>query len=442
MMNQHSHKYILKEDLFSGNDKILAAVSGGIDSVVMLHILLKEEYHIGVAHCNFCLRGKESEADEKFVKDLSENYHLPFYSAKFDTEKIAKQKGISIQMAARELRYEWFEKIRKKQGYDVIAVAHHADDSIETFFINLLRGTGLAGLHGLKQQSGKIIRPLLSVSRKEIEGYARNNKIKFREDSSNSSDKYVRNKIRHKLIPLLCELNPDAGNAIRTAAERIGVVENIYKEIVEKEKKRIIHSEKNIIFLNIKKLLSLKYAEAFLFEFLNPYGFSGETINKIKSLLSAEAGKRFYSSTHRLIKDRQFLLVSSLENVPAPKENRIAQKTRAISIPLKMKFSVAAFSKSTPVSRQKNIVTLDFDKLKFPLVLRTWGKGDFFYPFGMKGKKKLSDFFTDLKLSLIEKENIWLLCSGNDIVWVVGHRPDNRFRITAGTKKIFTANLI
>ncbi|MFH0864751.1 MAG: tRNA lysidine(34) synthetase TilS [Bacteroidota bacterium] len=438
-MRKQFQDYTNKEKLFSKDGKVLAAVSGGIDSVVMLHLLIAIGFKTGIAHCNFGLRGKESDADEKFVKTLAKKNNVPFYSVKLDTSGYASHKGISIQMAARELRYEWLEKIRKQKGYSVIAVAHHSDDAIETFFINLVRGTGIAGLHGIKPVSGKVIRPLLFTNRKDIENFAVKQKIKYREDSSNSSDKYLRNKIRHKLIPLLYELNPDAGNAVRTAIGRISNIENVYKAIVEKEKKRIVHHRNNIVFLNIKKLLALKYADAFLFECLNPFGFTGEAIKKINSSLNAEAGKKFYSSTHRLIKDRQYLLVSSLENVPVPKEYRIAEKTKTISIPVKMKFSVSEFNTAFPISRKKNIATFDFDKLKFPLVLRTWKKGDFFYPFGMKGKKKLSDFFTDLKLSIIGKENIWLLCSGNDIVWVIGYRIDNRYRITDKTQKIFVA---
>lgn len=441
MMEETFIKNILQQKLFMKNDKILTAVSGGVDSVVMLHLLFAGGYKLAVAHCNFGLRGKESDEDEKFVKDLAEKIKVSFYSKKFDTEKTAKEKGISIQMAARDLRYEWLEKIRKQHGYNVIAIAHHSDDILETFFINLIRGTGIAGLSGIKPKAGNIVRPLLFASRVDIENYALKNKIKYREDSSNHTDKYLRNKIRHKLIPFLQELNPDVKNAIGSVVDRLSGIEKIYDEIVRTEREKILQKHKSHIAIDVKRLLELSCPELYLYEFIRQYGFSGDVIAKIISSLHLNEGKVFYSSTHRIIKDRQNLLITELNNEIVPLEYKITKNTKSLISHVNIEFLKKRHDKNFVILKDKDIAFLDFEKLKFPLVLRRWKAGDFFYPFGMKGKKKLSDFFTDQKFSILEKENIWLLCSGKDIVWVVGQRIDDRYCVKEKTKWILTVRL-
>lgn len=421
---------------------MLAAVSGGIDSVAMLHLLIAGGFETGIAHCNFSLRGKESEADEKFVRALAERLKVPFFSVRFNTTAYSEQKGISIQMAARELRYDWLESIRKQNGYDFIAVGHHSDDSIETFFINLIRGTGIAGLHGIKAKSGKIVRPLIDSSRKEIEDFVKSERIKFREDSSNNSDKYLRNKIRLQLIPFIEKLNPDFKNSVISAMENIAGFEMVFKAIAEKEKRKVMHTESNKVMLDIEKLSLLNHAELFLFEYLNPFGFKGDIIKNIAHSLKSEPGKIFHSPTHSLLKDRKYLIISGHERNKNSQNYLVNIRSRSISHPIKMKFTKTSVEDGFTLSKEKNFAYMDFDRLNFPLQLRKWKQGDHFYPFGMNGRKKISDFYTDIKLSRYEKESTWLLCSGDEIIWVVGHRPDNRFRVTKETKTIFIAHLL
>jgi tRNA(Ile)-lysidine synthase len=435
-------EFIKKEKLFSDKHKILAAVSGGIDSVVFCYLLHKAGFVFGIAHCNFQLRGKESDEDEKFVKELAIYFKVPYYVKKFDTQIYVKKHKVSVQMAARELRYSWFEEMRIKNSFDYIAVAHHQNDEIETFFINLIRGTGIAGLHGIKVKTGNIVRPLMFSVRKEIEEFAGKNNIHYREDGSNSSLKYLRNKIRHKLIPMLKELNPDIENAVKSGIQRIRQMEGVFHEIVEEKKKEIVKQDGSLVKFDIKKLLSLPHNELFLFEFLKPYGFSGDIIGQISKGLKGTSGKIFNSSTHRLVKDRMYLILSELFETDEEKTIVISGNLKNITNPLQLKLKKLNISKNFEVIKDSNIAMLDFDKLSFPLILKKRQKGDYFYPFGMRGKKKLSDFFTDLKLSLPDKENIWLLCNGDDIVWVVGHRIDNRYRITSKTKRVFVSELV
>jgi tRNA(Ile)-lysidine synthase len=437
-MLQKFKQFIIKEKLLAKDQRILLAVSGGIDSVTLCHLMHEAGFKFGIAHCNFKLRGKESEEDEKFVRQLSLKFKVPFFHHSFETKKYSEEKKISVQMAARELRYDWFEEIRRKNNYHFIAVAHHQDDEIETFFINLIRGTGIAGLHGIKAKAGKIIRPLMFASRKEIEEYIRRKKIKYREDSSNSSLKYLRNQVRHQLIPQLKKMNPDMEETIKSEISRIRKIESVFYRSVEEKRKEIIKKEEGILKFDIKKLLSLGNRESYLYEFLKPFGFSGDIIEMISQGMQSEPGKIFYSSTHRLLKDRSFLVLS-----PVPEKTKeqffVKEGCREMKVPVPLKFKTVAVTARFNISKDKNIGMFDRDKLTFPLTIRKWKAGDLFRPFGMKGKKKLSDFCTDIKLSLLEKENTWLLCSGGDIIWVIGHRTDDRYRITAGTKRVFSA---
>ena len=435
-MLKYFQNFIKEENLFSEHDKILVAVSGGIDSVALCQLMHDSGYSFGIAHCNFQLRGDESDGDEKFVNQLAKDFGVNFHVKKFETKKYSEENNISIQMAARELRYSWFEEIRDKNKYNSIAVAHHLDDETETFFINLIRGTGIAGLHGIKPKTGNIIRPLLFTNRAEVEMYINKKKIKFREDSSNSSDKYLRNKIRHQLIPLLKEMNPDIKDSLSSTIARIGKIENIFNEVVENEKRKIVTKEESLIKLDIKAILKLNEKEIYLYEFLKPYGFNGDMVAKIVSKLNSESGKIFLSPSHKLVKDRKYLLVTSLDNIAKQNNYKITAKTKSLTVPIKLKFFVSEINKNFKIQNNKNIATLDFDKLNFPLTLRTWKIGDFFYPLGMKSKKKLSNFFTDKKLSLFEKEKTWLLCNGEEIAWIVGYRIDNRYKVTEKTKKI------
>ena len=432
-------KFISDEDLFTSKQKILLAVSGGLDSTVMCHLFHKAGYHFAIAHCNFGLRGKESDGDEAFVKNMANQYNITFYSERFATLEFAKAKKMSVQMAARQLRYDWFEKIRISEGFDYIAVAHHRDDETETFFINLIRGTGIAGLHGILPKKNKIVRPLLFATRKDIEAYARKEKLIFREDSSNLSQKYIRNRIRQTIIPALKEMNPSLETTIKNDIERLREVELIFKQAVNEKRKKLIKKSRDskgaetILIAELKKLEPIK---TWLYELLNPYNFNIETVNDIILSLGKTSGKQFFSLTHRIIKDRKHLIITSLpvfQNIPV----NISSKTKTISKPVKLKISKIVRTNAWKPPADNTIACLDYDQLVFPLKLRKWKTGDSFYPLGMDKKKKLSDFLIDNKVSIPDKEQIYVLESNNEIIWIVGHRIDNRFKITGHTRDIY-----
>ncbi|MBI4648544.1 MAG: tRNA lysidine(34) synthetase TilS [Bacteroidia bacterium] len=429
-------QYIKANNLFNNTNRLLIAVSGGIDSVVLLDLIVKAGFKTGIAHCNFKIRSKESDHDEKFVRNLAKKYGLPVYINHFNTKKYAKEKGISVQMAARELRYEWFEQIRQEKNFDYIVIAHNRDDVAETFLLNLARGTGIRGLTGIKNKSGKIVRPLLFSTRKEIEKYCRFNNLSYREDSSNKSEKYSRNLVRHKIIPLFNKLNPDFSNTIIKNSEHLSEIQQIFNNtITEKLHKTFITNDNNIFEINIPKIRALQPLQTYLFEFLRLYNFTSSVTEKIIKSLDSQAGKLFYSPTHRLIKDRKNLIIH-----PIVQNNNIRffieKDTANIEFPLHLSIKRVSFRQNFSIPPEPAIACLDEDKIIYPLILRHWRSGDYFLPFGIKGKKKLSDFFTDLKLSVFEKENIWILETGDKIVWIVGHRIDNRFRISSGTKNI------
>ena len=440
--------YIKKEKLFSKTDTILLTVSGGIDSIVLCELFHQAGLKFGIAHCNFQLRVEESDTDELFVEELAEKYGVQFHSVSFDTSAFAKKNKLSIQVAARQLRYQWFEEIRTQFEYKYIATAHHQDDSIETFFINLIRGTGIAGLHGILPKQNNIIRPLLFTGKDQIEVFAKKNKLEHREDSSNASDKYVRNKIRHKLIPLLKELNPNISQTIAEDIQRLSDTEKIYKKEITSKRSKIITEDKNGIRISIKELKKLNPIEPYLFEFLYPLGFNSATVGEIIKSLNGQSGKQYYSATHRLIKDRDFLIVGRMESEERRVEKgekrklntKILVKKNQTKINLgdyNLKIKTKLKTPNSILRSPDSITNIDFDKLEFPLEVRKWKNGDVFYPLGMKGKKKLSDFFIDKKISISEKENTWLLTSKNQIVWVIGLRLDDRFKVTDKTKKIY-----
>lgn len=451
-MLQRFQSFIKKENLFSSSEKILLTVSGGIDSMVMCELFQKAGFNFGIAHCNFQLRAEESDGDQEFVGSLAEKYNVPFHSTTFSTSSFAKKNKLSIQVAARQLRYQWFEEIREQYGYKFIATAHHQDDSIETFFINLIRGTGIAGLHGILPKLGTIVRPLLFTTKNEIEAYSKKNKLKYREDSSNTSDKYVRNKIRHHVIPVLKELNPSLETTINDNTRHLRDVELVYKNEIEKRRSKIVKQEQGSILISIKKLSKLQPVVTYLYEFLKPFNFNASIVEEIISAIEGTSGKQFYSSTHRLIKDREFLIIEKLKVAsPAaspwrPKESfklKVKENQNDASIEeLSLNFSKLSKTIDYKLSASNLTAALDFDKLEFPLEIRKWQQGDAFYPLGMKGKKKLSDFFINKKLSINQKENTWLLTSTGKIAWVIGHRIDERFKITEKTRKIYFVELV
>ncbi len=436
---------------FLKNEKLLIAISGGVDSVVLTHLLNQLNCTILLAHCNFRLRGKDADQDEVFVKQLAKQLQVPVFTKSFETEKFAKQEKLSIQLAARKLRYNWFDELIKEHKLEYILTAHHADDNLETFLINTIRGTGLDGLTGIPEKNENIIRPLLPFSREQIEKYAKVNNIAWREDSSNAETKYLRNKIRHDVIPILKELNPSLltsfGQTIENLKESRQIIndriEEVFSNVISSNSKeecppersrRVILEKAKIQKINIKKLKELNNPKTYLYELLKNFGFT--EWNDITDLLEAQSGKQVLSKTHRLVKDRDFLLLTNLLPVKVEeKEYKIAEKNEYLEADdFKLRLTHPKTQHSA-LSTQ-HLIYLDKDKLKFPLTVRKWKNGDYFYPLGMQGKKKLSKFFKDEKMSLLDKEKIWLLCSENQIVWVIGKRLDNRYKITNTTTNI------
>ena len=433
-MKNKVQQFITEKSLFTREDKLILGISGGADSVCLMHVFLELGYSFELAHCNFNLRGEESDADEYFVKDLAKEHQLKIHVKQFDTLVYAAENKISTQMAARDLRYAWFEKLRIKSSAKYLAIAHHANDDVETFFINLVRGSGLKGFLGIKEKNNAIIRPLLSVSRLEIEQYLKDRGLVFREDSSNASVKYLRNKIRHELIPLLAQMNPSIQQTVKDEMRILEGVAQIYASKVEEVRKDLTQEKNGIVQLEISALLALNPLHSYLYELLSAYGFYA--VEAISKALQGQSGKQFFSSTHQLVVDRENIFISLLN-----KENEvfeITEKTISLVYPLEINFKVMA---DKTIIYDNNIAQLDVEKLKFPLTLRKWKEGDKFMPLGMKKFKKLSDFFIDSKFSIIDKQEQWLLCSGVDIVWVLGCRIDERYKLESNTKKVYIAQL-
>jgi len=440
-MKEKFLNYIKSNNLFQSTEKVLLAVSGGIDSIAMLHLFHRAGFQTAIAHCNFKLRGDDSDADEKFVSQLAKNYNIPFYVMHFNTEEYADLQKLSIEMAARELRYNWFENLRQLHGFHYIASAHNANDAIETFFINLLRGTGIQGLTGIRNKNGYIIRPLLFAFRNEIEEYCSINKLTFRQDITNDTDKYLRNKIRHALMPLLNELNPEFNPIMQANLIRISDAEKVYIHYINSEIKRILENkEDGTSYISIGKIKESFVPQLLLYEVLKNFGFSSKTTNEVFENLDGETGSTYYSDEKRLIKDRNHLIVTSLEPQGESKFY-INEEVNEIPAPIHLKIQTFP-AENFSITSEKNIAVIDKEKINFPLLVRRWQKGDFFHPLGMEGIKKVSDFFVDNKLSLAEKENTWIVTSAGEIVWIAGMRLDDRFKITEKTKDILSIKWI
>lgn len=421
----------IKNDLsFLSESKLLIAISGGLDSVVLTHLCHQLKLNMALAHCNFNLRGAESDTDEDFVLQLAEDLNIEVFIESFDTKTYASDHQLSIQMAARELRYAWFNDLTEQLKFEYVLTAHHADDNLETFLINLSRGTGLEGLTGIPEINNNIVRPLLTFSRQELEAYAKENKLKWREDSSNASTKYLRNKIRIDVIPALKGMNPQLiqnfNKTLLHLQDSYGIIED---RIVNVQKKMVTIDGETVI-LDIKKLLKLSNPKAYLYQLLKDFNFM--EWDDVTNLLKAQSGKKLYSETHRMVKDRDFLLLTELSSDDFQKisipENESQFKTPSGTLNFKLVNQINKSKAST--------IYVDKEKLKFPLTLRKWEEGDYFFPIGMKGKKKLSKYFKDEKMSLIQKEHILVLCSGKDIVWVLEKRADDRFKVTDKTSQI------
>ena len=429
---------------FLTDKKLLIAISGGIDSVVLTHLLHKLNFTFSLAHCNFSLRGKESNKDEEFVIELGEKLNVPTYTIKFNTEEYASENGLSTQMAARELRYTWFEKIVTENNLDYIITAHQQDDIIETFLINFTRGTGLDGLTGIPEINGKIVRPFLPFRRQEILVYATKKKLEWREDSTNSSIKYFRNKIRHKIVPVMKELNPNLLETFYNTLENLRGSQQIIKDAIEHTYNECATAVNNEIHFNITYIQNLSNPKVYLYELLNRYNF--KEWNDVTALLTAQTGKFVESKTHKLLKNRDVLILTSISENNETIEYQIDSNTNTISAPLKLSFEKITIPIQTTNSNYSALdelifnnnktITIDLDKINYPLTIRKWQKGDYFYPIGLNGKKKLSKYFKDEKLSINDKENTWILCTNNEIIWVIGKRLDDRFKVTKKTTSV------
>ena len=436
-MKEQIQQYIIQHQLLSGEKPVVVGISGGADSVALLHILVSLGYKCIAAHCNFNLRGDESFRDEQFTIDFTQRLQVPLCKISFETNKYAQENRLSVEMAARELRYRWFEELLNTYDADAVAVAHHRDDSVETLLINLTRGSGLTGLTGIKPKNGNVVRPLLCVSREDIYTYIEKNGLEYVTDSSNSSDIYTRNFIRLKVIPLLEEINPSVKASLARTANHLYDASLIYNHSIEEARRVIIQNNR----LSISALLSFPAPATILYEMLKPYGFSRTVCESIFTVLEKDSGKIFYSSTHRLLKDRSDLLIDVLSG----EDNRaylINLEDDNVDLPVELKPEIVVIKEDYQIEKDKKFAYFDFDKLSFPLVLRHWQEGDWFVPFGMKGKKKISDYFSDKKFSLFDKEKTWLLCSGQDVIWIVGERTDNRYRIEKTTKRVLKLKFI
>jgi len=438
-MKEEFIQYSSENELLPVNGCILAAVSGGIDSMVMLDLYLRSGIKLAIAHCNFSLRAEESDGDEELVKSVARLHNLQFHTIRFNTSEYAISNRLSIQMAARELRYRWFEEIRQNNGYESVAVAHNMNDNAETFFINLLRGTGINGLTGMKPKNGYIIRPLLFASREEIAAYAMEYKIPFREDSSNAQVKYTRNKIRHKIFPILREINADALEAITSTMEKLSGTAAIAAGKISEIHSGIFSEKEGEIYVDIHKLKTVIKDKTLIFELFRQYNLTPAQCGELNELLVASSGKMLYTNSHRIIKDRAQLIITSHKQTDHSGLcfQNLNEMTDSGS------FSEARIEDigNVIVNSDRYSAFLDADLVTFPLNYRQWKSGDRFAPFGMNGMKKVSDFLVDSKIPLSDKEKVFVLQTGDEIIWLTGYRIDNRFRITDKTKRVLVISL-
>lgn len=427
-------KYLIDDCSTRESDRYLVTVSGGVDSVVMASLFNAAKLNFGIAHCNFRLRGEESDGDEQFVAALAASMNVPFYRREFDTEKYAREQGISIQMAARDLRYSWFHEAAATHKYNYIATGHNKNDIVETMLLNLSRGTGLRGLMGIRARHDKLVRPLLFASRQRIVEYARENNLEWREDSSNEETKYNRNKVRHTIIPAFESINPAfVQNALETSI-RIEHTGKLLDLILEQIKKEVWSESNGRITININKLKKYPSTDILLFELLRDFGVTQLSSEMLVHTLETSTGKQFHTRSHTITRDRDFLIVT--QNLPElASEVLIGPDTARIEYPVRLCFTITGKEDfNIPVSR--NTAAIDADKIRYPLMLREWRNGDRFQPFGMNGTKKVSDFLINIKLPLPDKRNVRVLESDGKIVWIVNHRIDERFKITEETKRV------
>ncbi|BCY29024.1 tRNA lysidine(34) synthetase TilS [Flavobacterium okayamense] len=432
-MLQQFQNHIQTQFPFLKENKFFIAVSGGIDSMVLVDLFRKLSYNFSILHCNFQLRGEESEAETQFLRDFCKANQIHYILRYFDTNEYAEEHKLSTQLAARKLRYNWFKQKLGKNNFQFLLTAHHADDNLETFIINLSRGTGLEGLTGIPIQNDYIIRPLLPFSRDEILAYAEENKLSWKEDSSNASEKYLRNKIRHQIVPILKELHPTFLANFQKTQEFLNESQNFIETEVNNKFEEIVEefSDRKVIYL--EKLLQLQNWQTYLYHWLKPYGFSAW--NDIFELVKSSSGKQIFSDDYILLKDRKTLILH--KNGTTSEVYYFTKDEKSLKVPLKITKSKV----DNIFNPTKDVIFVDEDKLSFPLIIKKWDEGEYFYPSGMLGKKKLSKFYKDEKLSLFDKENQWILYSNNEIVWVIGKRADQRFLANETTQNIIKIEL-
>ena len=421
--------FIATNNLLTPGAKVVAGVSGGADSTALLVILTRLGYHVHAVHCNFHLRGAESDRDQQFVTDLCAKLGVELEVCNYDTESYARQHGISIEMAARDLRYADFNRIMQEQGASAICIAHHRDDSVETVLLNLIRGTGLRGLTGIKPVNGSIIRPLLCVSRAEIEQWLSEMGQPYVTDSTNLETDYTRNKIRNQLLPLMRTVNPEVNNAISTTAQHLQQAYTVYNDALDKARAQVLNGST----ISIPELKKLPSAQAFLFELLSPLGFNSAQINDISASFDAQTGTRFLSATHQVIKERDSFTVSPIAAVDSSVITVSLVPGTAVTLPDGRRLTVSTAPAGTPISRDPYVATFDAALITEPVTIRRWREGDRFVPFGMKGSKLVSDLLTDIKVSTSSREGQLVATAGDDIIWVLGLRSDNRYRVSSRT---------
>jgi len=415
--------------------KILLAVSGGSDSMVMCDLFFRAGMEFAIAHCNFQLRGAEADADEALVKSWAGQHQIRFFNTRFDTANIAQQQKTGIQEAARNLRYEWLENIRRDHRFDYIATAHHANDNVETLLMNLFRGTGMSGLHGIPERNGKIVRPLLFALKADIIAYANEVEVPYRDDASNASDKYLRNAVRLHILPSIEKYFPEATNRLNENIQRFAQSELLYRKELQRQLHKLVQQRGNDIYLPIKLLQKMEAAETLCYEIFSGYGFTSAQIPQLLRLVEGESGRYIESSSHRVIKNRDFLILTS-------RQTTATDFIQMTSLPAEVetaegRFIFSVVEKSSLTDMREDVAYVDLEKISLPLMLRRWRTGDYFYPLGMgMKKKKLSRFFIDQKIPLHRKEQVWVVENDKKIVWVAGMRLDERFKIRPQTASV------
>lgn len=428
-MKQTVHAYIEQNKLLNPDGKVIVALSGGADSVALLHILLSLHYECAAAHCNFHLRGEESERDEQFVRNLCGEWRVPLHVRQFDTEAYARTNRLSIEMAARDLRYAWFRELAAQEQAQAVAVAHHADDQAETMLMNLVRGAGLRGMCGIPTRNGIVVRPLLRCTRQGIEDYLRTKQIPFVTDSTNAQTDYKRNKFRHIILPALEQINPGIRQTLAGERDHFAGYRQIVQAYMEQAAAHIAREKDGRLHIDTAGLLREPAPETVLYELLSPYGFNATQTGQLHAALEGTPGKRFESATHYAIKDRTEIIIG--------RRTDGGQAAPAIDISIRPRRATEQFP-----AADAEVAFFDADKLRGPLSVRHWQAGDVFHPIGLKGKKKISDFFTDCKLDVQQKQEVWLVLSGTEVAWVAGHRIDERFKVGAETTRVAEVRLV